>query len=636
MDPESKRMLDDLPVGVYLARVPDGEIAHANRAFCDLVGAGSLQECRIGGGLASYRVSDREGRPFPVERLPMSRVLATGMKAVVDEMVICRADGKNVHVRATGHPVRDAAGQLTHVMITFIDNTREVEAEVARDALAERLRYTVEHAPIVLFCVDRDGIATLSEGAGLKALGLRPGDHVGMSVFEIYKDHPTVPTIVRRALAGESVSASVRLGESVMDVRLTPMRDAAGVVTGALGVSHDRSELSRLEAAAIQSDRIMAMGTLAASVAHEINNPLTYILSHLADASAILDEQRRRLADLARSLPGSKALSAAAEQAHTALEPVRKGVERIASITRDLRSFSRPDERRFEPVDLRRVVESVLRLIRKEAEARATVRLALEDTPLVMGNEARLVQVVTNLLMNAVQALALGRPGRDEIRVATRVDGGKVILEVSDSGPGVPARDRERVFEPFVTTKPIGEGTGLGLFVCRNIIRALGGTIEVCDGPRGGALLRTVLPVAPHEAAVAPCPWGEPGQRVRDVRVLVIDDDAAAGAALAAQLAAAGFSADRTEDAVEALERLTAGEPFDLVYCDIMMPGMTGVDFATALEGRAPERLSRVVFMTGGVFTGQAAAFVAARRDRCVEKPFDVVGETLRRLADCR
>jgi PAS domain-containing protein len=200
MDQESKRMLDDLPLGVYVARVPDGEVAHVNRAFRDLVGPSGLQECRIGDEPASYRVRDREGRPFPAERLPLSMVLETGTTAVVDEMVICRADGKKVHVRATGHPVRNAAGQLTHVMITFIDNTREIEAEVARAALAERLRCTVEHAPIVLFCVDRDGIATLSEGAGLKALGLRPGDHVGMSVFDVYKDHPTVPALIRRAL----------------------------------------------------------------------------------------------------------------------------------------------------------------------------------------------------------------------------------------------------------------------------------------------------------------------------------------------------------------------------------------------------------------------------------------------------
>jgi len=145
-----------------------------------------------------------------------------------------------------------------------------------------------------------------------------------------------------------------------------------------------------------------------------------------------------------------------------------------------------------------------------------------------------------------------------------------------------------------------------------------------------------VLPAARGEEDVAATRARKAHQRVRDGHVLVIDDDAAAGAALTSQLAAAGFSADRTEDVMEALERLTAGEPFDLVYCDLMMPGMNGVDFASALEARAPEQLGRVVFMTGGAFTARAAAFVAARRDRCVEKPFDVVDETLRRLAHRR
>jgi CheY-like chemotaxis protein len=249
----------------------------------------------------------------------------------------------------------------------------------------------------------------------------------------------------------------------------------------------------------------------------------------------------------------------------------------------------------------------------------------------VVANEARLLQVVMNLMMNALQSLP-GQAPPHEIGVATRNDGERVIIEVSDTGPGVAPTDRERVFEPFVTSKPVGEGTGLGLFVCRNIVRGLGGDIGVHDRPGGGAIFRVTLPAARSSLARRTPPRPVPAAPAGGGRVLLIDDDPLVAQALASQLAQAGFATEVAGDAASATAALLGDTRYDLIYCDLMMRDTTGMDLAELMEARAPERLRRVVFMTGGAFTPRAAAFLASRPHSCVEKPFDVLDETCRRL----
>jgi len=320
------------------------------------------------------------------------------------------------------------------------------------------------------------------------------------------------------------------------------------------------------------------------------------------------------------------------------LDPIRSGTSRIAGITRDLRSFSRPDESSLARVDIRKVVDAVLKLVGKEVEARGRLILDLQPTPPVIGNEARLVQVVLNLIVNAYQALPTDAPSRNEVTVATRrEEGERVVIEVGDSGPGVPAANRERIFEPFISTKEIGQGTGLGLFVCRNIARGFSGEVEVGDRPGGGALFRVTLPAAPASARppverTPPVrPPIQPGQAGR--HILVIDDDAMVAKALALQLREAGYRVTTFADGETGLAALLAGGDVALAFCDLMMSGMTGIEVTERLSAAAPEMANKLVLMTGGAFSPAARAFVARHQDRTVEKPFDVVGEAQRRLA---
>jgi two-component system NtrC family sensor kinase len=606
-------VLDDLPIGVWVGQAPDGRVSYANRAFRRILGMEAVSESAIEDAPATYGIFDEAGQPFPVDQLPFSQVMATGAAAIVDGIVLHRHDGSRVNVRAFAHPVRDGGGGLTHVIVAFIDITREVRAEAERASVEARLRLALDHAPIAVFSVDLDGIITFCEGDGLKSLGVSPSDLIGQSAFDLYRDHPTLPGYLRRALAGESFWYTVHIGQAVYDTWLAPLRGPSGQISGVLGVANDMTELRRLQAGVIQSDRVRAMGALAASVAHEINNPLTYILGSIDNAQRALGR-----------------ISDAPPRLREDLELARKGVERIATITRDLRTFSRPDDTRREPVDTRAAIESVIKLVRKQVEARAILKLAFGDAPPVVANEARLVQVVMNLVMNAVQSLPGGRSG-DVVAITTRSEGERVLIEIADTGPGVPAGEREHIFEPFVTTKPLGEGTGLGLFVCRNIVRGLGGEVSVHDRAGGGALFRVSLPAVPRPTPAVGIPMSAEAGPANG-RVLVIDDDALVSATLSAQLQYAGFVVEEISDPRRALETLVADDRFDLVFCDLMMKGLTGMELAAELARRAPERLPRMVFMTGGAFAPEAVTFFAEHARDCVEKPFDVVGEARRRL----
>jgi PAS domain S-box-containing protein len=578
---------------------------------------------------ATYGIFDLTGRPYPVERLPFSRVVATGEAVTVDDLVIHRGDGTKVNIRAYAYPMWDD-GTLTHVIVAFLDITAEVRAETDRRQTESRLMFAVDHAPIVIWSANRDGVVTVSNGAGLASMGVRSGELVGQNLFEIYKEHPAIPGYIHRALGGESFWYTAQIGNAFYDTWLTPMIDDAGRVTGVTGLSNDVSALRKLQASAIQNDRVIALGSLAASVAHEINNPLTYMLGHLVFlkesidrldgvASRLAETEREELRDLVGDMRES-------------LDPVCAGTERIAGITRELRTFSKPTTETT-TVDVQAAVTSVLKLVGKELESRASIELDLHRTSPVRGDTARLVQVVLNLVVNAMQALPPDR-GTNQIWVSTADDGDSVVIDVSDNGPGIPPDDRERIFEPFQTSN-IGTGSGLGLFVCRNIVSGWSGTVTVDDRPGGGARFRVRLPAARDLQAPQVTPARRRPRTPARARghVMIVDDEAPVADVLRAQLEAAGYRVTLVSDADRALEHLAIGhEGIDLVYYDLMMREMSGMDFAAALAARAPLELARVVFMTGGAFTTPARDFRSLHAEQCVDKPFDILAETSRRI----
>jgi two-component system cell cycle sensor histidine kinase/response regulator CckA len=268
-------------------------------------------------------------------------------------------------------------------------------------------------------------------------------------------------------------------------------------------------------------------------------------------------------------------------------------------------------------------------------EIRHRARLVKDFAPVghVMGNEARLGQVFLNLMVNAAQAIPEGAADSNEIRVATWMAHGQVVIEVRDTGSGIAPELLGRIFDPFFTTKPIGTGTGLGLAICQRIIASMGGSIAVESRIGQGTSFRVMLPEIPapaqdEEALLAPVPVSSDR-----ARILVIDDESSVVSVVRRILSdrheITGVTSGR-----EALDLIESGQSFDVILCDVMMPEMTGMDVYEALVAKYPALAERMVFMSGGVFTQRARLFLDNATNRVIDKPFDVA--TLRAaLQDC-
>jgi len=241
----------------------------------------------------------------------------------------------------------------------------------------------------------------------------------------------------------------------------------------------------KLEPATIaQTERLAAIGTLAVGLAHEINNPLTYVILELANAVRLL----RSTLD---------ASPAAIEQIDSHLHGAIEGAERIRGITSAVRAFTRPVDIAIVPTDVRIPIEAAIKMVIGEVRQRARLTTHFDDdVPVVMANDGRLGQVFLNLLTNAAHAIPEGTPEAHEIRVVATADrDGNLVVEISDTGSGIPSHLVGHIFEPFFSTKPVGQGMGLGLWISHNIIRALGGSLTVTTEP-GATTFRVALPRA--------------------------------------------------------------------------------------------------------------------------------------------
>jgi PAS domain S-box-containing protein len=388
----------------------------------------------------------------------------------------------------------------------------------------------------------------------------------------------------------------------------------SGAVTGAVVTFLDITDRKRAEAEReelqsrlVLADRMASIGTLAAGVAHEINNPLTYVLTNLQ----LLETQLLQLgADVTSRLS-------------TRLRDAREGLDRVRNVVRDLSAFSHEDTSTG-AVDVHAVLESSLRMAANELRYRARVVRSYGEVPPALGNPSRLGQVFLNLLVNASQAIDAGCVEDNAITVTTSTsDDGQVVVEISDTGAGIPDEVIGRIFDPFVTTKDAGLGTGLGLYICHNIVTGLGGTISVSSELGRGTTFEVALPAGDGSRVLVPVGSDPalpiPRETSARLRILVIDDEP--GILKLFERALEGHRVTLATSGRQALYELEERE-FDVIFCDLIMPDVTGMDVFENAIARRPELATRFVFMTGGAFTERSRRFVDALPDRILRKPF--------------
>ena len=370
-----------------------------------------------------------------------------------------------------------------------------------------------------------------------------------------------------------------------------------------------RDVTARREAEAAQAlgERMASLGTLAAGVAHDLNNPLTTVLGRLDLASHSID-----------AVSDSFVRRGLSEHVEAAME----GVERAAAIVRDLLIFPRGDDDARRAVSIEDPLDAMARIARNELRHRAQLVRDYHDTPPVLANPARLGQVFLNLILNAAHAIPVGQASQQQIVLTTRaLDGGWVAAEIVDTGEGMTEEQLRRAFEPFFTTKAAGQGTGLGLSIAQRIVHEHDGRIEIDSRVGAGTTVRVILPVAAEPGRVSMSktvtPWEGPRKRLR---ILAVDDEAAVLRVLETLLEAHQVRCVSSGRA--ALEQIAADPHWDVVLCDVMMPELTGAAVYEQVKASHPQLARRFVFITGGVFSADTRGFLENLEVPCLFKPF--------------
>ncbi len=391
-----------------------------------------------------------------------------------------------------------------------------------------------------------------------------------------------------------------------------PVTDGEDLL-GAVMVFRDVTDERRMQRQLELADRLASLGTMAAGVAHEVNNPLAVVV---ANAELACLELPALVAELERL--GSP-LVARAHELLTMQREIEVSATRIARIVADLKSFTRPPTPPAGMADVARALEWAVRSTGGQLRQRARLRLEVADLPPVVGDEMRLGQVFVNLLVNAMQAIAPGAVDSNEVLVRAHLSGGAIEVSVRDTGAGMAPAQLARIFEPFFTTKPVGEGTGLGLSICHGIVASFGGTLVASSEPGAGATFVVTLPVARADVPVARAVETAAPMKRRS-RVLLVDDD------LLVHKAIARFLGEHelvpAKNAFEAIDLLASDSAFDVIVLDMMMPAKTGAELYEQLHSTHPELVSRIIFVTGGAGTPRMEQFLRSVPNQVIEKPF--------------
>lgn len=514
------------------------------------------------------------------------------------------------------------------MVVILLEDARHEADEARADRLRAvgdseaRLKAVIETATDGIIAADADGRIVLANAGAARLFGARGRNLAGLPLLDFFAV-PARPELeqrvreVRQATPGQQATFEV-IGLSA-DGREVPLEAAASTLTGAEGtldilVLRDLSERRRaesereqLQARLAQSLRMEALGRLVSGVAHELNNPLAAILTF---SEQLLAEQ-----------PTGESAGP--------LGTIREQARRARAIVRDLLTFVRRREERREVAEIRVLVDRTVRALETDL-SRQRVRLMVEveqGLPPLTCDPPALEQVLTNLLDNAARA-APG--GTVELRVFGRHGG--LGIEVEDSGPGIPAQHLARIFEPFFTTRGTGEGTGLGLSVSLGIVQQHGGELWAENrDPGPGARFVAWLPLGAPSASgpgqsgrwtTGTVPDTEPGGTV-----LIIDDEAAVRASLRRYFERRGWLVEEAADGTTGLGRLLATRPgnlFDLVICDLRMPGLSGKEVHHWISSARPELLSRLVFASGDTASPETAAFLSSIPCPVLEKPFEL------------
>ena len=595
-----RNLFDSASDAIYTFDV-HGTFTSANDATCELTGR--PRDAMLGHG--SRRMLDPDDVPLVRAKF---QVALTG-QPVRYECRIRRPDGDVRLVSVTNTPIRRAE-QIIGVLGVARDVTEARERELALERSEARYARLVESASDAIFTVDEDGCFTAVNRSLERAVGRRRDALLGASFADLVdeRDAPAAEQLLLDTYAGERSRGSVRYRGTDGDVRhgsvITSPIVEGGRIVGALGIMRDVTDEQRLAEQLLQQEKLAAVGQLVSGVAHELNNPLAGVMAFSQLLLASPEELN------AETLVG--------------VETIYRESKRAAKIVSSLLTFARQQPAERSVTQLNDIVTDTLEL-RRYALRTAGIEIILvlqADLPVTWADPFQLQQVVLNLIGNAEQALS-NRVNAGRIRIATALKGAQLILSVKDNGPGIAPEQRDRIFNPFFTTKPVGQGTGLGLSISDGIIREHGGRIRVESTLGGGATFIVELPLVPppERAASVVSPMSAPDTTPR--RMLVVDDEPAMRSVISGFLTSIGHVVSVAANAGEARAHLATTE-YDVVLLDLRMPEVGGETLFRELRECDARHARRVVFVTGDLQSEEVLRFLHETGQPVVAKPFQL------------
>ena len=400
--------------------------------------------------------------------------------------------GRKVYLSTVKFPIMDQEDNPTAVCGIAKDITAQKEAEIQLRVTREYLQNIIDNSPVLIITSNLEGKIASFNRAAEESLGYTAEEAIGLPSESFYMDPNARAGLIRRIAEGDAIrdfSTELQCKDGSplqVSLSLSRLKDSSGRMIGTVGLCKDISHRKALMGQIMQSERLAAVGRLASGVAHEINNPLAIISEIAGYLNELLDKNFEEGPDAC----GADFL----DELHDGLPKIIKHVKRGRAITRRLLSFARKSDARVREADVNACLDEILPFLEKEAHL-ASVKIHSDyepDLPRVAIEEMQLQEIFINLITNAIHALA-GQDGGN-VWLSTREEEGKVVVSVRDDGPGVDDSVRDRLFDPFVTTKPTGLGTGLGLSICYGIVKRHDGEIRVISEPAQGATFVVILP----------------------------------------------------------------------------------------------------------------------------------------------
>lgn len=392
----------------------------------------------------------------------------------------------------------------------------------------------------------------------------------------------------------------------------------------------------------IKSEKMATIGQLAAGMAHEINNPLGYLLSNITAVSnyfwdirkvvnelrsLIINSDNEELISKLKEIDKEENLDFIFEDTKAVIEENIDGLLRIKGIIKDLSTFSLAQMGQYEWIDVNKLIDATLQMVYNTIKHKAVLKKLYGELPRIYADPTKLGQVILSIITNAAQAIEEGDAPNNIIEITTQYgEENNIYVSVRDTGCGIPEESLPKIFDPFYTTKPVGEGTGMGLAVSLSIMKEMGGDILVKSKKGEGSTFTVVIPTVPHHKEKRDKRFAgevqgilEPQQKPR---ILIIDDEEKILSSFK-RLLKTQFDVTTANGGKRGLDILSSDTNFDAIICDVMMPEVDGKDVYEFIKEKTPQLVDRLIFLTGGTFTQRTTKFVSQLTNPVLDKPVE-------------